>query len=107
MIADNLFEKIPAHLAGELNEILVSSQHLRIERIVSHGHASPPDFWYDQEEHEWVLVVQGSARLQFDDGTEVSLNRGAHQLIPAYCRHRVTWTDPTEPTIWLAVFYQT
>jgi len=25
--------------------------------------------------------------------------------LPAKCRHRVDWTDPDEPTVWLAVFY--
>ena len=34
----------------------------KIERIVSRGHASPEDFWYDQEENEWVMVVKGTAR---------------------------------------------
>ena len=78
---------------------------MRIERIVSHGHASPADFWYDQEEAEWVLLVQGSALLAFADGRETALEAGDYVHIPAHCRHRVVQTDPNMPTVWLAVFY--
>ena len=46
-----------------------SAADVRIERIISHGHASPADFWYDQAQHEWVIVLKGAARLQFEDGT--------------------------------------
>lgn len=42
---------------------------MRIERIISHGHASPEGFWYDQGQSEWVVVLKGAARLQFEDGT--------------------------------------
>lgn len=87
-------------------EILAENEHVRIERIVSWGHVSPPDFWYDQEQAEWVTVLSGSARLRFqkDDDT-VSLGPGDALLIPAGCRHRVDWTAPDEPTVWLAVFF--
>jgi len=102
----NLFEEIPAFLPEELMQILVQQPGLRIERIVSAGHCSPPDFWYDQAEHEWVLVLQGAAVLEFEDGTPACpLRRGEHRLIPAHQRHRVRWTSAEEPTIWLAIFF--
>jgi cupin 2 domain-containing protein len=100
----NLYDGLPTDLPQELTHLLLSAQRLRIERIVSHGHASPPDFWYDQAEHEWVLLLAGVARLKFDDGV-VDLNPGDFIDIPAHRRHRVEWTTPDEPTIWLAVFY--
>jgi len=87
-----------------LNEILARSPHARVERIVSRGHASPPDFWYDQEEAEWVLVVAGRARLRFQPERTLELGPGDHVLIPPHQRHRVEWTDPARDTIWLAVF---
>jgi cupin 2 domain-containing protein len=101
----NLFTELPPHTPGELIATLLEAAGVRIERIVSHGHASPEGYWYDQEEHEWVLVVRGAARLRFEDGT-VEMWPGDHITIPAHQRHRVEWTTPDEPTVWLAVFYR-
>lgn len=100
----NLLADIPDDLPDELLQTLLSRPGLRVERIVSRGHVSPPDFWYDQDQSEFVVVLQGSARLQFDDG-ELELAAGACVDIPAHRRHRVVWTDPTQPTIWLAIYY--
>ncbi|WP_328986311.1 cupin domain-containing protein [Thiorhodovibrio winogradskyi] len=102
----NLFEDIPPTLPGEVVEELIRARHARIERILSHGQSSPETGWYDQDEHEWVLVLQGAGRLLFDDQREVLLNPGDHLLIPAHCRHRVVWTDPEQVTLWLAVFFR-
>jgi cupin 2 domain-containing protein len=77
---------------------------LRIEQIVSRGHSSPEGFWYDQSEDEWVMVLKGSAKLSFDNGS-IDLNPGDHINIRAHQKHRVDWTNPAENTIWLAVFY--
>lgn len=100
----NLFAGIPARLADELVETLHSTGEMRIERIVSAAHASPAEFWYDQEQDEWVIVLQGAARVQFEDEM-VELRAGDYLHIPAHRRHRVDWTSPDEQTIWLAVFY--
>lgn len=100
----NIYADIPADLPAELFTTLVKSQHVRIERIVSQGHASPEGFWYDQPEHEWVLLLQGATRLRFEDQT-VELKPGDFVNIPAHKKHRVEWTAPDEPTIWLAVWY--
>lgn len=100
----NLFENIPERLPGELVEVLADSSSVRIERIVSDGQASPEGFWYDQEQHEWVLLVSGSAVLEFEDGM-LEMHPGDHVLIPARQKHRVAATSAAEKTIWLAVFY--
>jgi cupin 2 domain-containing protein len=102
----NLFADLPPNLPNELVTTLLEAANVRIERIVSHGHSSPEDFWYDQDQHEWVLVLKGAARLRFDDG-EFELKPGDFLNIQAHRRHRVEWTTPEEPTIWLAVFYRT
>lgn len=101
----NLFADLPTTLPDELVQSLVTAHGVRIERIVSHGHASPSGFWYDQDEDEWVVVLKGAARLRFEDKT-VELKPGDHVAIPAHRRHRVEWTTPNEATIWLAVFYR-
>ena len=102
----NLFANIPAQLAREEITPLISSPAVRIERVVSRGQASAPDFWYDQPQDEWVVVLAGSAELAFaDDGATMRMAAGDYVHIPAHCRHRVTWTDPAQATVWLAVHY--
>ncbi len=103
----NLFAEVDHELAGELIQTLVANQLVRIERIVSTGQNSPVDFWYDQDESEWVAVLRGEAKLLFaDDLQPVHLRPGDHVNIPAHTRHRVDWTTTEEPTVWLAVFYR-
>jgi len=107
MKTGNLFRNLPADLPDELFETLVQARATRLERIVSHGQASPPDFWYQQPEHEWVLLLAGSAGLRFDgDGDVVVLRPGDYLNIPAGTRHRVEWTTTQQPTVWLALHYQ-
>jgi cupin 2 domain-containing protein len=103
----NLFDlsTLAPALEAETFQDILQAPHLRIERIVSHGHTSPAEGWYDQAEHEWVLVLEGRGELSFDDGRTVALGKGEHIHIPAHCKHRVSWTDPAQATVWLAVFY--
>jgi cupin 2 domain-containing protein len=102
----NLFTDIPSTLPEELIAVLAENQHVRVERIVSAGHASPEGFWYDQEENEWVVVLQGEAKLLFEGDQEpIPMRPGDHLLIPAHRKHRVEWTTPEDPTVWLAVFF--
>lgn len=102
----NLFRNIPNSLSDELVEVLAVGNQVRVERIVSTGHSSEHDFWYDQDEHEWILVLTGEARLQIQGEDEpLRMVPGDYILIPAHRKHRVEWTTPNEPTVWLAVFY--
>ena len=103
--AENLcaFPETIFHSGEELFEtIILADGNTRIERIVSHGHVSPEGFWYEQDEDEWVLVLEGTARIGFADGSEVTLKKGGHLLLPQHVRHRVTHTS--SPCVWLAVF---
>ena len=103
----NLLSNLPTSVSDELIEVLAENQHVRIERIVSHGHTSPEALWYDQDEHEWVIVLNGEAKLLFENQSEPRhMKMGDHILIPAHQKHRVIWTTLDEPTIWLAVFYR-
>lgn len=102
----NLFETIPAELLNEQFTDLLRHRHVRIERILSKGHTSPESGWYDQDEHEWVLVLQGCGTVEFDNGESTTLNVGDYLNIPAHTRHKVCYTSPDQVTLWLAVFYQ-
>ncbi|MGI6782948.1 MAG: cupin domain-containing protein [Aminivibrio sp.] len=102
--ARNLFQ-IPGRLPDEeFFEELLNTPSLRVERIVSTGQVSPQDFWYDQEEDEWVALLQGEAELEFDDGRTLKLQKGDWAFLPARARHRVSFTSAEPPCIWLAVF---
>jgi len=90
----NLLANIPDKLPEELFETLVQTENIHIERIVSKGHRSPKEGWYEQDKNEWVLLLKGAARLEFEDGRELSMGPGDCLEIPAYQRHKVLWTDP-------------
>ena len=103
----NLFSPLPDAHAAERVDMLLTLPGVRNERIVSQGQASPPGFWYDQEEGEWVLLLAGAATVRFADETDARLlSPGDWLEIAPNRRHRVDWTDPASVTIWLAVFYR-
>ncbi|CAH2793991.1 MAG: Mannose-6-phosphate isomerase (EC [uncultured Paraburkholderia sp.] len=102
----NLFEHVAPSGADERFDSLVDKHGVRIERIVSHGHASPPDFWYDSPRTEWVVLLSGAATLEFEgDPAPCVLKPGDHVLIEVHRRHRVAATSDAEPSVWLAVYY--
>jgi cupin 2 domain-containing protein len=103
---ENILSPLPTELTDEQFTTLASSPHVTIERIVSPAGAGAQSIWYDQERAEWVMVLAGGAGLQFEGEAEPRvLAAGDHVTIPAHVRHRVAWTHPTEPTVWLAVHY--
>jgi cupin 2 domain-containing protein len=103
----NLFAGIVHDAANEHFDTLVARGGVLIERIVSTGQASPPGFWYDDEREEWVVLLAGAATLEFEDAGQPPrrLLPGDYVHLPAHCRHRVSWTDPTVPSVWLAVYF--
>src|SRR5689334_22790947 len=100
----NLLRDLPDAAPGEVFTELLSRPGCRVERIVSHGQASPPGSWYDQEEGEWVVLLVGAARLELEGGI-VELGPGDFIDLPPHRRHRVAWTAPDRATVWLAVHY--
>ena len=90
----------------ELFETICSTEYVKIERIISKGHSSPDEFWYDQDWNEFVLVVKGSAGLRIEGQDDiVALNAGDYLNIGTHVRHRVEWTDLSCETIWLEIHY--
>lgn len=104
-MTSNLFSSIPKELDKEVFDELLHHGNVRIERILSQGHKSPESGWYDQDENEWAIVLQGAGTIEFVDGTEVHLEKGDYINIPSHKKHKVTWTDPSQVTVWLAIFY--
>ncbi|UCD88501.1 MAG: cupin domain-containing protein [Desulfobacterales bacterium] len=106
MAVKNIFSNLPDQINKESFDTIISAASFTIERIVSRGHHSPEDYWYDQNNNEWVMVLKGSAGLKFEnEHKSITMMPGDYINIPAHCRHRVEWTDPTVETIWLAVHY--
>jgi cupin 2 domain-containing protein len=104
---NNIYKQIPQKFKEEIFDNLLVTKNFKVERIVSRGHSSPKDFWYDQEQNELVLVLKGHAILVFkDENNQVELHSGDYINIPAHKKHRVKWTDPEQETVWLAIYYE-
>jgi len=101
----NIFDNIPSNIPEEIIESLIDSDGIKIERIISKGHVSPKDFWYDQDKNEFVILLKGRATLLFENDEQIILSAGDYIIIPAHKKHRVEWTVPETETIWLAIFY--
>ena len=102
----NVFDCLPADRSAEHFDVLARLSGGKVERIVTFGQCSTEGFWYDQDQDEWVLVLRGHARLEIEGNPEpVELNPGDYINLSAHTRHRVAWTTPNEPTIWLAIHY--
>ena len=101
----NLLAEVSDHPSDEQFTVLCERPGVRIERILSWGQATPETAPFDQPGDEWVMLVDGAARLWIEGQGEIALGPGDHLLIPAHRRHRVTWTRPDGPTIWLAVHF--
>ncbi|MEH6651372.1 MAG: cupin domain-containing protein [Motiliproteus sp.] len=114
---NNIFAAIPDDLSTEVFDTLLENDKVKIERIVSKGHSSPDNptdhptdhpidkGWYDQSQHEWVIVLRGEAVIAFDNAADRTLAAGDYLHIPAHQKHKVSWTDPAVETVWLAIHY--
>lgn len=104
--AANIFSQIPENMIEEFAETLFAEPALKIERIISRGHSSPPGFWYDQDFREWVILLKGSAGIRLEDNDRIlQLFPGDYLDIPPHCKHRVEWTDTETDTMWLAIHH--
>jgi cupin 2 domain-containing protein len=102
----NLYAEIAVSHAAEQFAELLAAPGLRLERIVSLGQAAPPGEWLEQDRAEWVILLRGAAHLRFEGERDPrDLRPGDYVNIAPHCRHRVEWTAPDEPTIWLALHY--
>ncbi len=101
----NLFNIDKVLNKKELIEILAESKNIRIERIISSGQTSPAGFWYDQDENEFVVLIQGEAVISYEDKTKTRLKTGDTIIIPAHKKHRVAFTSKIPKCIWLCIFY--
>jgi len=105
LISKNMYEDLPENLRDEIIQVIAENSNIKIEKIISHGQSSPQNFWYDQEQNEFVLLLKGSAELLFENDEQVKMNEGDYIIIPSHKKHRIEKTSETEKTIWLAIHY--
>ncbi|MCK9161820.1 MAG: cupin domain-containing protein [Arcobacteraceae bacterium] len=101
----NIFDSIVVDKKEERFFEIFKNDLIKIEKIVSNGQSSPKDFWYIQEDNEFVILLKGFAIIEFED-KDMELNEGDYIIISALQKHRVKFTSQDSPTIWLAVFYK-
>ena len=105
MKTNNIFQNIPTNLDEELFTNILDHKGLKFQRIVSDAHITPKDEWYDQEDNEWLILIQGAAIISFEDEEDITLKVGDYLNLPSHKRHRVSWTSEDEKTIWLVAHY--
>ncbi len=105
MKLQNIFEKLPDNFDDEYFETLIETGNLKLERIISDGHSTKENYWYDHDKNEFVMLLKGSAVILFDNGEEILMKPGDHLIIPAHKKHRVEKTADDEKTFWLALHY--
>ncbi len=105
MLEGNIFIIPENNSKEELFKTIIARKNIKIEQIISSGQTSPAEGWYDQEQHEWVLLLEGEAHLEFEDRQIKKLSKGDYILIPAHCRHKVVYTSSNPDCIWLAIFF--
>jgi len=88
----------------EVIETILKNSNVKIKRIISTGQSSIENFWYNQKENEFVLLLQGEAGIEFEDDN-IKLKKGDYCLIPKHKKHRVSYTKSNEITIWLCIFF--
>lgn len=108
MQAKNIFstDNLPWVVNKEQVETLCSDHNMRIERIISRGQTTPHNHWYNQPENEWVMLLQGKATIEFENGEMLHLGSGDYIFLPSKLRHRVAYTSKNPPCIWLAIHFK-
>ena len=62
-----------------------------------------PGDWYDQNTDEWVLLLQGETKLEFEDNEIKEMKAGDYIFIPAHKKHRIKHSSIEPKCIWLAI----
>lgn len=102
----NIFSLLQVNTTNEYFEDIISEADFRIERIISDGHTTPDDFWYNQDEDEFVLLLKGFAKLMFEDGSIIELNEGDYVIIDKHKKHKVIYTSTETKTFWITCYYK-
>jgi cupin 2 domain-containing protein len=84
---------------NEIFSTLFHNETLTIESIRSN--LKTPGELYDQDQDEWVLLIEGEAKIQIADEIR-DMNSGDCLFLPKHTLHRVLSTS--ENAFWLCIF---
>lgn len=98
--------KTPSGDISETFDNLFSNENLMIERIISHKSLTASDLWYDQVNNEWVILMSGEAKIEFENNEVIELFAGEYIFIPAHTKHRVIYTSETPKCVWLGIHFK-
>ena len=93
-------------LEEEIFEEIIQGNSFKVKKIVSPYMPDGDTKWYMQEEKELVIILQGEAKLEFDNSRIISLKTGDYYLIDSLIKHRVAYTSNNPKTIWLTIYYK-
>lgn len=88
---------------SEIFEELLNLENIKIERIISTGQKTKEGEWLEENESEWVILLQGTSIVIFESGEKYNLKKGDYLFIPSNMKHRVEYTSENPKCIWLAV----
>ncbi|MCX6157127.1 MAG: cupin domain-containing protein [Ignavibacteriae bacterium] len=105
---DNFFNSINLKSNKEKFTELIKGRSFTAEKIVSNGFKSPDNKWMSEVNDEWVMLLKGSAKLEFEFevGDVINLKAGDYLLIPAKTKHRVIYTSKKPFCYWLAIHFK-
>ena len=98
----NIFDMPQLPLSEELLTVLAENGSTRIVRIISTGQTTD---WYDQDETEFVTLLEGNAVIEYESGRSVKLGKGDTLVIKPHEKHKVSYTSNNPPCVWLCIFY--
>jgi cupin 2 domain-containing protein len=104
--AENFFDSINLKTNKEQLSELIKGRSFTAEKIVSNGFTSPGNKWMSGVNDEWVILLKGSAKLEFECGDVLNLKAGDFLLIPANTKHRVIYTSKKPFCYWLAIHFK-
>jgi|SRR3990172_9807156 len=100
---ENIFADAPKNIDGEFVKRVSLSKDITVEGIIS-SESNVRSEIYDQNEWEFVVLLEGYAKLEFEDGNQVEMRKGDYIHIPPHSKHRILKTD--KDTKWLCMFYK-
>jgi cupin 2 domain-containing protein len=96
---NNLYNQISPDENTEVFTTLFQNDSIKIESIRSW--LKTPGEIYNQEQDEWVILLEGEAELEIDNQI-IILKKGDNFLVPKHTIHRVLST--TKNALWIGVF---
>lgn len=101
----NFFNSLNLKSNKEQFTELIKGRSFTAEKIISNGFKSPENKWMSEVNDEWVILLKGRAKLEFESGDIINLKSGDYLRIPAKTKHRVLYTSKKPFCYWLAIHF--